>query len=920
MKEPEIHLFSKAHEMQHPNPNSRERYEMNVLQDFMAPSAVKPTPRDIRLRAECLRLLYAQAPKGLLAASLNSIVLVIILWKVITPKALLSWLAAGLLVLAARYLLVRSYWRATPDTSRVKFWDALFVLGLMASGIVMGSGGFFLYPIDSFPYQVFLVFFLGIAVAIATVLYSSLKHAFLAYSIPVLVPVILRLMLHGEAIQIAIGGILFLFFWVMFSTASFIAETTRKSLVLRFENSDLIDHLITAKGRAEHVIEELKHEISNRRRAEKAREDSEHRYRRLVETMNEGLGVQDENGIITYVNDKLCDILGYSAPELVGRPVRDLLEERIRPFFEELNRRRLKKRTVFETNLVDKNQRAIPCFVSTSPVYDRSGSFKGVIYVITDITIRKRAERRLRESEEKYRTIFEQSPLGILHLDETGIITAFNESLSRMSGSPQEYFLGLNLLENLQNESMRNAVADCLSGTPGHYEGGYQWLFDGEIIEIKANFSPVFGEEGRVEGGIGIIEDISERKRAERQLRDQLHFLQTLIDTIPNPIFYKGISGQYLGCNKAFEDRLGLKREEIIGKTAYDLYSRHMADKYVEMDNKLLQSPGEQIHETSLLYAQGTVHDVIIYKGTFTDANGVLTGLVGVVLDITERKQAEAALRRAHDELEIRVKERTAELARANEELKIEVTERKRVEEELRKSSEKLKVFAYSIAHDLKSPAVGIHGLTRLLHGQYRDLLDERGKNYCDQILKASEHVASLAAEINIYVASKEAVLKVEEVNILEILEMVRDEFSTRLSILRVDWMQEEALPVINADRVSMVRVFRNLVDNALKYGGEKLSFVQIGYRDLESDHLFLVRDDGVGVSIEESERIFGLFQRNGQTAGGIEGSGLGLNIVKEIAERHGGKVWVEPGYPKGTTFFFTVSKSLKLTEDSALK
>lgn len=904
--------------MQHAN--SRERYEMSVLQDFIPPSAVKPTPQDIRLRAECLRLLYTQASKGLLAASLNSFVLIIILWKVISPRALLFWLAANLLILAARCLLVRSYWRATPDTTRVKHWEFLFILGLTASGIVMGSGGFFLYPADSFPYQVFLVFFLGIAVAVATVLYSALKQAFLAYSVPVLFPVILRLMLHGEAMQMAVGGILFLFFWVMFSTASFIAGTTRKSLELRFENSDLIDHLTTAKGRAEQVIEELKHEISNRRKAEKAREDSEHQYRRLVETMNEGLGVQDENGIITYVNDKLCDILGHSASELVGRPVRDLLEERIRPFFEEINRRRLKKRTLFETNLVAKSQRAIPCLISASPVFDRSGSFKGVIYVISDITVRKRAERKLRESEEKYRTIFEQSPLGILHFDETGTITAFNKSLSRMSGSPQEHFSGLNLLESLQNESMRNAVADCLSGTPGYYEGSYHWLFDGQVAEIKASFGPVFGEHGKVEGGIGIIEDISERKRAERQLRDQLHFLQTLIDTIPNPIFYKDTSGQYLGCNKAFEDRIGMKREEIIGKTAYDLYPQYMADKYVEMDNKLLQSSGEQIHETSLLYAQGTLHDVIINKGTFTDANGVLTGLVGVVLDITERKQAEAALRRAHDELEIRVRERTAELARTNEELRIEVTERKRVEEELRKSSEKLKVFAYSIAHDLKSPAVGIHGLTRLLHAQYRDLLDERGKNYCDQILKASEHVASLAAEINIYVASKEAALKVEKVNIREILEMVRDEFSTRLSILRVDWMQEETLPVINADRVCMVRVFRNLVDNALKYGGEKLSFVQIGYRDLENDHLFLVRDDGVGVSIEESERIFGLFQRNGQTTGGVEGSGLGLNIVKEITERHGGRVWVEPGYPKGTTFFFTISKSLRPSEDSALE
>lgn len=887
---------------------------MSVLQESRPTSPPSRQTGRLRTRRECLELLYAQAHKGLLAAALNSIVLVIVLWKVLPPEGLLIWLAFNLLVLVGRYLLVRAYHRTrTPIEDALK-WERLFVGGLGASGVVMGSGGFFLFPAESFPYQVFLVFSLGIAVAVATVLYSVLKKAFLAYSIPVLAPVILRLMLHGEPMQLAIGGIIGLFFLIMLSTASFIDETTRRSLELRFENSDLIDDLTTAKGRAEQVIAELKHEISIRRKAEKAREESETQYRRLVETMNEGLGVQDENGIVTYVNDKLCEILGRSAAEVVGKPVKDFLEERMRSFFGDMTRRRLKKRTLFETQLLAKDGRVIPVLVSASPVFDRSGVFKGVIYVLSDITVRKRAERRLRESEEKYRTIFEKSPLGIFHFDATGTITTSNESLSRMSGSPAEHFIGLNLLENLRDETMRKAVLDCLSGVGGHYEGSYHWLMHGRITDMMAEFRPVFAEDGTVAGGIGIIEDISERKRAENLLKDQLHFLQTLIDTIPNPIFYKDTQGRYLGCNRAFEERIGASRDEIVGKTAYDLYPRNMAEKYVEMDNRLLESPGEQIHETSLLFAQGTLHDVIINKGTFTDANGNLAGLVGVVLDITERKQAEAALQRAHDELEIRVAERTAELARANEELMCEVAERKRVEEELRKSSEKLKLFAYSIAHDLKSPAVGIHGLTRLLHSRYRHLLDDRGKGYCDQILKASEHVASLAEEINLYVASKEAALKFERIHISEVLEMLRDEFSTRLSVHRVKWVEKENLPVICADRVSMLRIFRNLVDNALKYGGDDLSEIGIDHFETEDEHVFSVRDDGVGVSQEDSERIFGRFQRNGRTSGEVAGSGLGLAIVKEIVERHKGRIWVESGRDKvGTTFCFTVSKSLLL-------
>jgi signal transduction histidine kinase len=194
------------------------------------------------------------------------------------------------------------------------------------------------------------------------------------------------------------------------------------------------------------------------------------------------------------------------------------------------------------------------------------------------------------------------------------------------------------------------------------------------------------------------------------------------------------------------------------------------------------------------------------------------------------------------------------------------------------------------------------------LHRRYEHRLDEKGKTYCLQILKASEHVASLIEQINIFVAAKEAPMVVERIDVNEILEMVYHEFSAQLSLCRVSW---HGLPVnveISGDRLSILRVFTNLVDNALKYGGEQLSEIKIGYSQDENRHIFSVSDDGVGVSREGSERIFQLFERD-RTAVGISGSGLGLAIVKEIAERHGGEVWVEPGQERGTTFYVSFAK-----------
>jgi len=139
---------------------------------------------------------------------------------------------------------------------------------------------------------------------------------------------------------------------------------------------------------------------------------------------------------------------------------------------------------------------------------------------------------------------------------------------------------------------------------------------------------------------------------------------------------------------------------------------------------------------------------------------------------------------------------------------------------------------------------------------------------------------------------------------------MLKDEFSAQLSLRRIDWFAPESEVKIEADRLSILRIFRNLIDNALKYGGESLTRISIGYEDSESLHIFSVSDNGKGLKEADSEKIFGLFERN-ETSRGVEGAGLGLTIVKEIAEQHGGRVWVEPRGKKGITFCVSISKNL---------
>jgi len=265
-----------------------------------------------------------------------------------------------------------------------------------------------------------------------------------------------------------------------------------------------------------------------------------------------------------------------------------------------------------------------------------------------DITDRKAEEEALKESEEKFRTLFESIKDGIAESDLQGRIITCNQAYLDMTGhSPEE-------IRQLRYQDL----------TPGkwHHEDdkqikkalarGYSDAYEKERIRKDGTTFPISiriwsktGKDGKPIGNWGIISDITERKQAEKKSQDLLNFLQTLINTIPSPIFCKNIDGIYEDCNKEFEDYVGKKKEEIVGKRAHDLFPKDLADKYLAKDLALFHQTGRQIYEAQIMYADGTVRDVVVNKATYQNNDGDLAGLVGVMVDITGSKQVEAALR-----------------------------------------------------------------------------------------------------------------------------------------------------------------------------------------------------------------------------------------------------------------------------------
>jgi hypothetical protein len=243
--------------------------------------------------------------------------------------------------------------------------------------------------------------------------------------------------------------------------------------------------------------------------------------------------------------------------------------------------------------------------------------------------------------------------------------------------------------------------------------------------------------------------------------------------------------------------------------------------------------------------------------------------------------------------------------------LGLDITEQKMAEEVLQQQSAMIKRFAYSVVHDLTSPAGSLSALAGLFRRKYGDALDDRGRVFCDQIKQVSQQISDLVQNINTYIIAKELPLKLESVDLRLLLKLLREEFAGRLELRGLTWVEPDNQPTIRADRTALLRILRNFVDNALKYGGPTLSRIEIGYRERPEHHQLFVRDDGVGLPHEAEAKIFEMFQR-GQTASGTSGAGLGLAITRELAEKMGGEVWTERPDGHGAIFHLSIAKNLR--------
>ena len=376
--------------------------------------------------------------------------------------------------------------------------------------------------------------------------------------------------------------------------------------------------------------------------------------------------------------------------------------------------------------------------------------------------------------------------------------------------------------------------------------------------------------EDKIIGVISVARDITKRKRAEEALNKALNFQQQLIDALPVPIFYKDSEGIYLGCNRAFEQFFGQKREEITGKSVYDISPKELADIYHEQDMALLQSQKIQIYESSVKDTGGVVHDVIFHKATFPEMDGSVGGLIGAILDITERKRAEKELLASRDMLI-----RSEKLAAVGQ-------------------------LAAGVAHEILNP-INIIDMKLQIMEMDEDLSEKvrEGFKTCHEQVK---RVTKISSDLNQFARVTEK--NIRPVNLNELIEQVLNLMGPRLKFddIKKDLQYQPDLPLVPMDKDRIGQVILNLINNAIdamKSRPERVLRVVTEFTD-KNVVRFSFSDTGTGIPQEILSRIFDPFFTTKEEG---KGTGLGLSISYRIIQDHGGRIWVENRKRGGATF-----------------
>jgi PAS domain S-box-containing protein len=521
----------------------------------------------------------------------------------------------------------------------------------------------------------------------------------------------------------------------------------------------------------------------------------------------------------------------------------------------------------------------IHCEWYNSAIYDDQGKLTSVLSQVLDVTEQKQNEKALKDSEERFRRLFEDDLTGDFISSANGNLIACNAAYLRIFGfTSMEEALKTNIFVRHESDDELQSLLDLLKQKKKleHYECAVLRR-DGKRIHIVENLVGSFDEHGDLKEIKGYVHDDTERKHAEQVLRESeqrlsrsqeiAHLGSWELDVFKNELTWSdevyrifGLQPQeFEATYEAFLERVHPYDRASVDE-AYSSSIREGKDSY-EIEHRVVRKD------------TGGIRWVREKCQHVRDATGKIVLSVGMVLDITERKQAEEEL--------------------------------KKLAEDLKRSNDDLQQFAHAASHDLQEPLRTVAGFIKLLEKRYKDKLDEKAHEFIDYTIDGVKRMQMLIEDFLEYsrVGTKGGIFKPTNCSValeqaIYNLHAAIEGSGTKLTY--------DLLPTVMADTSQVSSLFQNLIGNAIKFRGDKRPEIHISAEKEVNNWIFSARDNGIGIDPKFVERIFMVFQRL-HTRQEYEGTGIGLAICKKIVESHGGHIWVKSELGKGATFYFTL-------------
>jgi len=648
------------------------------------------------------------------------------------------------------------------------------------------------------------------------------------------------------------------------------------------------------------------HDITERKQAERALQDSEERFRAIFEQASVGIALATPSGTLLRVNQRYCEITGYPESELLGRRVPDITHpddrEQSIEYLQQLMSGKLSTYST-EKRYIRKDGNWRWVYLSISQVRDSENQKDYILAVVEDISDRKAAEAELRDSEAKFRAFLESASEAIMVTNSQGELVVFNAKAEDLFGYNRTEVLGRKI-ESLMPQRYHSIHPDHRADymthpskrSMGKSKALYAQRRDGTEFPIEVGLSTIPTKNGTFV--IAFLSDITERQQAEneikrlndkleRQIRETETRYAQIVELAEEGIWVTDAQGNTTYTNQAMARMLGYTETEILGHA--------IADFMTPGENRFtaastLPPHQHQVHRQEVELRTKTGSTIWAYMSTspVLDDQGNLLWSCALVYDITERKQAEKQLRESNERISLA----NAELARAT-----------RLKDE----------FLASMSHELRTPLNAILGLAEALQEEVYGSLTPKQHKSLATIEQSGKHLLDLINDILDLskIESGKMSLSVSLVSVDSLCEssLTFIKQQAQQKNIRLNYSIAPGLSEIEVDERRIRQVLVNLLSNAVKFtpdGGEVALKVST---DAEGEQLQLsVTDTGIGIAPENLDKLFKPFvQLDSSLSRRYAGTGLGLALVRRIVELQGGSITLDSEVGKGSCFTVTL-------------